>query len=274
MTTAVREAPHHNNTVCVLAYGCQLPECRERFNARRRAIKAGTLQPSRILIDAGPAREHILELRDSRISLTCIARLAGVAHTTVCGIIHGRPHDHRGRNQVITPETEAKILAVRPLTAIGSLRRIQACNVRGWPNRTIASRAGVSVRWVTELRRDTPILISRAEKIVAAYEELRHLIPEDHGVKPGHANRARQRAEANQWPGHDYWDQHPSDIDDPHFEPMYGVTRRLIVAQDANFIMRTSGLDRGATAERLGVSRAYIDHAFRDHPEYAVEVAA
>jgi hypothetical protein len=38
--------------------------------------------------------------------------------------------------------------------------------------------------------------------------------------------------------------------------------------------MRTTGLDRHAAAARLGVDKSYVDHAFRDHPEYAIEVAA
>lgn len=274
MTTIVREAPHHNNTVCVVVYGCQLDACRDRFNARRRAIKAGTLQPSRILIDATPVREHILELRDSGMSLTCIARLASVAHTTVCGIINGRPQNRRGRQRVITPETSAKILAVRLLTATGTLRRIQACSAGGWPDRRIAARAGLSGHWIVDLTPDTPILITSAEKIAAVYDELRHLNPEKNGVWPGHASRARQRAEDNNWPNFAYWDQHPGDIDDPHFEPMYGVTRREIVAQDASELMRVGGLDRQAAAERLGVHKSYLDHAFREHPQYAVEVAA
>ncbi|MFB6675562.1 hypothetical protein ACFCWG_24690 [Streptomyces sp. NPDC056390] len=274
MTTAGREAPHHRNTVCVLTYGCQLPECRARFNERRRALRAGTLQSSRVGIDVTPVREHILELRDARMSLTCIARLAGVAHTTVCGIVNGRPHDRRGRNRVIAPETAAKILAVRPLTATGALRRIQACNAGGWPCRRIAAHAGVSIRWITDLQPDAPIHTCLAEKIAAAYEELRRLTPEENGVWPSHARRARERAEANQWPDASYWDQHSADIDDPHFEPMHSVTRRLIVAQDANWIMRTSGVSRTDAAARLGISKAYVEHAFRDHPEYAVEVAA
>ena len=39
-------------------------------------------------------------------------------------------------------------------------------------------------------------------------------------------------------------------------------------------LIRFSGLSRAAAAERLGVSKAYVEHAFRDHPQYAVEVAA
>ncbi|MEU7032683.1 hypothetical protein ABZ958_03230 [Streptomyces sp. NPDC046237] len=47
--------------------------------------------------------------------------------------------------------------------------------------------------------------------------------------------------------------------------------RRAAIAEDANELMRTSGLDRATAAIRLGVSKAYIDHAFRDHPQYALD---
>ena len=91
MTNATKPLPpHHRNTVCVKLYGCQLPECRARHNERRRAIAAGMLPPARVLVDATPVRQHILDLQDAGMSLTCIARLAGVAHTTICTFINGR----------------------------------------------------------------------------------------------------------------------------------------------------------------------------------------
>ncbi|MFC8065435.1 hypothetical protein [Streptomyces sp. NPDC057293] len=274
MTTAGREAPHHRNTVCILQYGCQIPACRARFNERRRQIKAGIRQPDRLLIDASPVRQHIAELQDAGMTLTCIARLAGVAHSTVCGLVHGRPHDRRGRQQATTPDVAAKILAVRPLTSTGALRRIQALATLGWTGRRIAERAGVSASWVFGLRPHAPMLVRNAEALAAAYENLRHLQAEDHGVTAGHAAQARQRAKDNRWPDAAYWDKHAADLEDPYFEPMYGVTRREIVAHDANELMRISGLDRQAAAHRLGISKAYIDHAFRDFPQYAVGVAA
>lgn len=274
MNTTDRQPPHHRNTICVKLYGCQLPDCRARHNERRRAIAAGVIQPARVLVDATPVREHILELQEARMSLTCIARLAGVAHTTICTFINGRPANRRGRQQTTTPETAAKILAVRPLTAIGARRRIQALAAGGWPQRRVAARADVSARWVVDLRADSAILTVKAEKIAAVYDELRHLTPEEQGVSVGCANQARNRAKANRWPNAKYWDLHATDLDDPHFEPMFGVTRREIVAQDANWVMRTTGLTKAAAAERLGVDKSYIEHAFRDHPQYAVEVAA
>jgi hypothetical protein len=274
VTTAVREAPHHNNSVCVKWYACQLPDCRDRFNARRRALRAGTIQPARVLVDAEPVRQHIADLQEAGLSITCIARLAGVAHTTVGNFLRPRPSNRRGRQRNTTPETAAKILAVRPLTTVGTMRRIQALTAIGWPARKVAARAGVSARWIGDLRPEAVILISYAEKIVATYDELRHLKPENNGVHAGHANRARQRAKDNRWPDPKYWDQHADDIDDPHFQPLYGVTKRELVAQDAAWVMSTTGADRATTAARLGVHKSYLDHALRDHPEYALETAA
>jgi transcriptional regulator with XRE-family HTH domain len=274
VTTAVREAPHHRNTVCIKDFGCKRPECRDRFNARRRAIRAGLTPPARLLIDAEPIRQHILDLQEAGLSVTRIAQLAGVAHTTVSNFLRPRPANRRGRQRNTTPETAAKILAVRPLTTIGTIRRIQALAAIGWPKRKVAAHAGVSTRWAIELRPNAVILQSHAEKIAATYDELRHLKPENNGVYAGHAHRTRERATANRWPDPRYWDQHAEDLDDLHFIPEYGVTRREIVAQEANWIIRTTGADRETAAKRLGVSKSYVEHAFRDHPEYAIEVAA
>jgi hypothetical protein len=274
VTTAVREAPHHRNSVCIKHFGCKLPECRARHNARRRAIAAGTLQPSRIFVDAAPVREHLAVLQEAKMTLTGIARLAGVAHTTVCCIVHGRRSSGRGLQHCTTPDIAAKILAIRPLTTVGTLRRIQALSAKGWPTSQVARHAGVSPRRAWEWRPDSTISVDSAEKIAVAYEELRHLTPEENGVEAWQASRARQRAVERRWPDIAYWDAHGGDIDDPHFTPEFGVTRREIVAQNANWVMRTTGLDRHATAERLGVHKSYIDHAFREYPQYALEQAA
>lgn len=276
MTTVVRpEAPSHDTTTCVKWHNCRLPECRSRLNARRRALRAGTIQPSRTLIDAAPVMQHILDLQEAfGLSPTCIGRMAGVPHTTIWGFLQASPNRGRGRKRQTTPETAAKILGVQPLTTMGTLRRIHALIAIGWTARKIAERAGVSPRWIVELHAEVSITLGHATKIATAYEQLRHLAPEKNGVWAGHAKRSRKRAEDNRWPTVAYWADRMDVIDDPYFEPMYGVTRREIVAQDANELMRISGLDRATAAQRLGVSKAYIDHAFRDHPEYAVEVAA
>ena len=282
MTTAAREAPHHNTTTCYTDYRCRLPECVRRYNDRNnerlRAHKAGTYNA---LVDVGPARQHILRLQRAEMSAEAIARVADISVHSVLDILRPHPTKRRGRRQRITPDLAAKILAVQldqrvsgRIDATGTIRRVQALVALGWPVSHISRHAGLSRENAAEILERPRVYVATANAIADAYDSLRHKRPEKHGVIKAHVAVARNRAARNKWAPPRYWDQHPNAIDDPDFEPLYGVTRREIVAQDANELMRISGLDRAAVAERLGVTKSYIDHAFRDHPEYALEVAA
>lgn len=282
MTTAVREAPHHNTLTCFTDYGCRRTACVERKLEWERNNRRRQREGRPALIDAEPVRQHILRLQAENVTIYSIAAAAGVDQYTIRALFPGQ---HRGRKNSVSPETARKILAVTAEHALpgytdgtGTRRRIQALIANGWPVRRVGEQLGVNATYAGELIRRTeqgkPIYLATATKVAEAYEAARHRIPEDHGVSTATANRKRDQAKAERWPTPRYWDEHPGDIDDPHFEPMYGITRRLIVAQDAHWLMTEGGLDRGTAAERLGISRAYIDHAFRDHPEYAVEVAA
>lgn len=281
MTTAVREAPHHNTLTCYTDYGCRLPECKERYNAwsreRERAIADGTWQP---LLDAQPIRQHLLKLHAAGITIGRVARLTGMSHRSVRSYTQ---HDYSNvapRRRRVTQEVADKILAINPeehtpgyVNPIGSQRRVQALMAIGWPSIYTARAAGIHPSNRNSIFASPTMRAATAERIAAAYDEMRHQQPVRHGVRPVSAKRAKLHAADRRWPPPAYWDETGA-IDDEHFEPLYRVTRREIVAQDANWIMSTTGADRATAAERLGVSKAYIDHAFRDHPQYAIGVAA
>lgn len=289
MTTAVREAPHHNTTSCYTNYHCRLPACVERYNAQvreREAQKAaGTYD---YLVDAAPVRAHVRTLVAQGATPGGIAKQAGVNEKVVRHLLpptcggKRQPAKHR-----VLGGNARKVLAVTPgqvcpprVNPAGTVRRLQALVAHGWPMNHINERLYLSPDYVWELLKRTrlepnvQVQGSTARRIAAAYEELSRQKPTRHGVSKQSAARARRYADDRKWPTVAYWADRMDVIDDPHFEPLYGVTRRLIVAQDANELMRYSGLDKEATAARLGISVAYIEHAFRDHPEYAVEVAA
>ncbi|MEU0818878.1 hypothetical protein [Streptomyces mirabilis] len=283
MTTAVREAPHHRNLTCYTDYACRLPECRERFNDwqrnRLRAVAAGTWQP---FIDATPVREHLLKLYAAGSTIQRVSDLTGIDWNTVR--LYTQPAVKQGRGMIrqTTAEVQAKILAI-PVEPVlpgrvdptGTRRRIQALSAIGWPLKELGPHVGIkpdNVRRI--LIRGQKVYGTTAMATIDAYERLRNDRPRKHGVSKLGVARALRNSQQHRWAPPKYWDQHPGAIDDPHFESMYRVTRREIIAQDANWIMTTVGLDRAATAERLGVDKSYIDHAFRDHPEYLVEVAA
>ena len=118
------------------------------------------------------------------------------------------------------------------------------------------------------------ILANTAGKVADGYEHLVGKRPSRNGINPRQVKQARNLAASRRWPPTSYWADRLDVIDDPDFEPLYGVTKREIVAQDAGELMRFSGLDKAAAAERIGVSKSYVEHAFREYPQYAAEVAA
>lgn len=278
MSTAVREAPHHRNLTCYTDFACRRPECVDRYNAwdldRRTRQAEGTWDN---LIDAAPVRAHILALQTAGVLPNRIAKATGIPLQSIRDFIgYGR-----GRRYRTAPDTAAKILAVTAentapqyVDPTGTHRRIQALVAAGWPLISIDRRLGFKRERLRKILAEKTILGSTEQLIAATYGQLSHRKPERNGVPKRYAQQARKRAAANRWPTPKYWDQYPDALDDPDFEPLYGVSRREIIAQDASEIMRLCGLDREAAAERLGVSKSYVEHAFRDHPEYAIEVAA
>lgn len=279
MSAATRTAPHHNNLTCYTNYGCRLPDCVERYRAwnrnRTKAKRAGKWQPH---VEADPVRAHLKMLEEQGISIKQAARLAGVGDCSLHALFH-RPVRH-----TVRPEIAAAVLAVTAESgtpartdAIGTGRRIQALVADGWPMAHLAGHLGVYRSYVHALTQRSSngdmILSSTAAKVATGYDRLARTSPSRHGVSQRLITQSRRMAASRQWATVRYWADRMDVIDDPDFEPMYGVTRRLIVAQDANWIMRTTGVTKLVAAQRLGVDKSYLDHAFRDHPEYAVEVA-
>ncbi|MGQ5576277.1 hypothetical protein [Streptomyces sp. ECR3.8] len=281
MTTADRQPPHHNNLTCYTDYKCRLPECVERYNAwgreRGRAITNGTWQP---LLDAEPVRQHLLNLHAAGITIHRVARLTGMQYRSVRNFTQHDYGNAAPRRRRVTREVAEKLLAITVeehtpghVSPVGTLRRFRALAAIGWPTLHTARRAGLHPSNRNSMFRYETIRATTAQRVAEAYDEMRHQEPARHGVSATSIKRAKLQAERGRWAPPAYWDETGA-IDDPDFEPMYGLTRREIIAQDAHWIMTTLNVGRAAAAERLGVSKAYIDHAFRDHPQYAVEAAA
>jgi DNA-binding CsgD family transcriptional regulator len=282
MTTATKTAPNHDKLTCYTDYHCRLPACVRRYNdrnnARLQAHRDGTWNR---LVDAEPVRRHILRLQADGITPCVIAYTAGLPKQSVIGFIQPHRARDRGRQQRTSPDTAAKILAVTAdnytrgkVPSTGARRRIQALVAAGWPLKWIARLTGMSYDTISALLQRDVIYAFTAADVAAAYEQLADERPAGHGVDAAQTKRARAWATRRRWATTAYWARYADAIDDPHFEPMCGLKRREIVAQDAHWLMTTNGLSKAAAAERLGVDKSYVDHALRDHPEYAVEVAA
>ena len=279
MTTAVRQPPHHDTLTCYANYGCRLPECVERKNAwarnRDRALRAGTWQP---LEDATPVRAHLRTLLNSGLTQQRIAAFAGVPPQSITDLIRGR--SKRGLRHRTTPEFAAKILAVDPaasparVDSTGSRRRIQALVAAGWPLLHIGRQLDLNPQRPEQILRQDHVYATTRDIVLDGYLRLARLRPERRGVPKDKARWSRERARANRWPDPGYWAEFMDVIDDPDFEPLYRVTRLELVAQDAGWLMRTSGLSREQAAARLGVHKSYVDQAMKAHPQDGQELAA
>jgi hypothetical protein len=192
------------------------------------------------------------------------------------------------REGPIRRTTELRILAVKPratelpgsgshVPGLGTTRRLRALAADGWTATALAERCGRHKQFIVYLQNQDDTLTVRrwvADYVTRLYTELAGLKPEEHGIAPHIVQRTRDRAAAKGWTGTAYWD--PEDFNNPDFTPATENTeaKRKVIAEDAHWLITKCGHDRRTAAERLGVHKSYVDHALRDHPQYALEVAA
>lgn len=224
MTTAIRALPDHGTLSRAKYHHCNCEPCRKASadyqRTRHRKTGYGTWQP---FVDAEPVRQHLLMLREHGISYIRAAELAGMYAPTVGRLLYtvaGRKPTQRVR-----PETAAAILAVQPnaisthrTDATGTHRRLQALAANGWPMRRLAPHFNLNPSTPGRLLTQTTLCTTTAEAIATAYEHLQYERPEDHGINPWDADKARRAAAAQDW--HDpLWWEDMGRIDDPTFNP-------------------------------------------------------
>ena len=279
-TTPVRQAPHHRTTTCYTNYQCRRPDCVDRYNAgerdRRRLKNEGTYSR---FTDAAPVRAHVLQLIAAGANPRGIAASARVSDRIVYDLLPVRPHG--GRPPVkhrMNSETARRLLAVTSgdvipqyVSGLGTVRRLQAAVADGWPMTYLAPQVGLYRGYVSTLisrveQAGADVLGTTALTVARGHDRLRGLRPGRHGAPRKAIAVARDTAKDRGWPPTRYWDQFPGAIDDPHFQPLYRVTRAEILAENARWLIAL-GLDRTAAAERLGVDKSYLDRALAQHAE-------
>ncbi|MGW4075936.1 hypothetical protein ACWELB_20900 [Streptomyces asiaticus] len=283
MTTTTRtEAPHHNTLTCYTDYNCRRDPCVTRYNdwhrGRQRALAAGTWQP---LVDATPVREHLLKLHAAGITPYRVEVLTGIDWNTIR--LYTQPVVHQGRGMIrrISRENQAKILAIQPEPTLpgrvdptGTRRRIQALCAIGWPLKELGPHINIEPEYVRHiLKRINQVYGTTAQATTNAYERLRDDNPRKHGISETSIKRALRHSKQNRWAPPKYWDQHPGAIDDPHFEPMYRLSRIEIVAEDATWLLN-AGYSLDTIAQRFNVTRGYVEDAIRKTNKRTYQEAA
>jgi len=178
-----------------------------------------------------------------------------------------------GQKGPITRTTERRILAVTatarraPVSLAvtaphGTRRRLQALVHAGWPPPVLAAALGRKVQHIHELlhRERDLVSIRVAAEVEAMFRHLWNQRPEQHGVRPAAATRARLLAARHRFHPVMVWD----DIDAPDATPQYGgeVSRQQAVVEDTAELVR-EGLSREGIAHRLGIQWDAVRQAHR-----------
>jgi hypothetical protein len=259
----------HGTLTGAKIHHCTHPSCRatgRRYDARRRLlIASGRWQQ---LANAEPVRNHIQHLRANGLGWRHIAHLAGVSEGVVSRLLYGTPSRGYGPSKRIQPDAAAALLAVQVdidtladralIDGTGTRRRIQALVCIGWSQSEQARRLGISRQSHTRLNGTVQVTAGLARTIRAFYDEM-SMNPAPDGPS---STGARREAARKKWAPPLAWDE--NSIDDPAARPDFGERTprgEAILENTAELVAQGYTIDQAA--ERLGVSRGYIDTLHR-----------
>lgn len=191
---------HAETTTCYIQHQCRCDECSEmnraRQNRRDRLIAYGRYDSG--LVDAAPARSHVLRLSEQGLGYKRVAQLAGLHTTTLRILVSGREDGPRKGELAkrIKRGTAEKILAVEAtvdvlgaraaVPAAPYVRRLQALVALGWSQSELARRIGSNpsnFRYLHDYeaagshRHRVTMGARTARRIVALYDEISNQAP-------------------------------------------------------------------------------------------------
>lgn len=183
--------PAHGSRARYKDEKCRCRVCRAAnaaSSARRRRAQAYG-RPTTDLVDAGPARAHVLGLRAAGMGWQRVAAAAGVSGMTMSRLLgYGGPPQAR-----VTAATAAAILAVRAepalVDAAPTWRLVRGMVAAGYTKKWIAARLGQTSGGL-QLGRET---VTRATAAAVA------ALAEECALTPGPSARARAHAAARGW---------------------------------------------------------------------------
>ncbi|WP_193317995.1 MULTISPECIES: helix-turn-helix domain-containing protein [Streptomyces] len=268
MTTATRPAPAHGTTArakgrpAAGVRGCGCEPCMaaaRRYDGWRRLRN---LSPDTALtVPAGPVAEHLHRLRTAGAGWRQLQAATGCSSSTISAILNGEL-------AWVRRDTARRITALQPgdavpgrrlVDATGTRRRLRALAAIGHTITAISGYSGVDAGLLQELTAGRRPHVSRdvAGRVATAYREM--------ATSPGGNQRAINRAQRGSWPNPEFWEDWGG-IDDPQApecEPAASEQPRYAVIAENAMWLEQQGHSRQQAAERLGVSRDYVNQAIR-----------
>jgi hypothetical protein len=235
-------------------------EVARHARVRRKRIALG--QPSTELVDAGPARAHVNELRSRGMGWERVAAKSGVAPSTVFRLLwsqSGYPPSRR-----IHRDTADALLALQldpvMVPGVGARRRIQALVATGRSARALSRELGKVPTYLGKLLRNSgPVHRDTDRQIRDLYDRLwNQPPPQDTVLQRRDATNARNLAERRGWPRPQCWDDDV--IDDPDARPDYGYGRPGNAAANADLVaaLTAQGATPSEIVAKTGLSRSSV----------------
>lgn len=206
MTTA----PHTPSRACYLR-GCNQPACRDKHLRYCKEYQHETFHTGPLTTDSAPYIARVQALTAAGWTHAAIAADTGVGITTIRDLAAGESvRLYRDTAALLDQHQPADEPPNWWVDSTGTMRRLQALTVIGWPQHTVAAELGLGYSTVRSIangrRRSTPR--HTADAVTALYARWSR--------RPGPSATAAGRARARGWHGPLAWE---GNLDDPSAKP-------------------------------------------------------
>lgn len=226
--------------------GCRCPACTLANNRSQNVYRMTRARRGLLMVDAEPARQHVLRLREAGLSYCAIERLSGVHREQIRLLVGGHPTEGRPPTRRILATNERALLAVQPgmqptegmVPTAGSRRRLQGLTFAGWPTKLLAEHTGIAHQFLRNLMSDTPVRRINAKyaaTIARVAARLETVDPVTAGARPKDVDAARRRARQRGWLPLAAWDDDLIEMPDDVLE---AELRRRVADMDMTDLAR------------------------------------
>lgn len=217
------------------------------------------------LVDATSARARLTELRAGGASYAEVAHATGISQSSLHKLLNqDQARISRENRDLILACRPACSAPGRPVSAVGTQRRLQALAADGWTASEISRRTNVSLSNLHLVRSGSLAQVRGSTRDrVAKFFATASPAQVPHGIARW---RALADARRNEWPRPAAWEG--VDIDDPDATPPVATNPHSGVDLDEWLHLVRSGEDQERAAARLGVQPKTIEstaHRQRRH---------